>query len=378
MKPLRLAIENAIDDMVARVCASDLADELRAAGVDVAADARGAEDSFDALVLRGADRGAADRIAAAKAVNPSIRVFLCDPKMSAPAYLAASRAADVLIVSSVEQREAFLPLNSNILVRYMFPRFPGTAPRAARRPGPLRIGYHGNLMHLEGMAGSVDQALEKLAAEFPCELVLIYNIAGLGRARAGLPDPTKVPVRHVQWSWGVYADVLADCDIGLVPNLLPVARRDEALVNTRVEGLAAAYEPFDFLHRFKASSNPGRIYPFAWYGVPVVADLTPSNGLFLRDGESGFLCEGPHGWYAALRAMAANEGLRARFAAAARAPFEAALARRTEEFLGALRMPLASPPSVFEGARRVDDELARYVPPRPPSTVRLLWSRWFG
>jgi hypothetical protein len=375
---VRVAIENAIDDMVARVCAHDLADELRAAGVEVAQDARGREAEFDALVLRGADRAAAERIAAAKAANPSIRVFLSDPKMSAPEYLAAARSADVLTVSSVEQREAFLPLNSNVLVRFMFPRFAAPPARGARAPGPIRVGYHGNRMHLEAMAGSLDQALERLADEVPCELVLVYNFAGLGRARAGLPDPAKVPTRHIQWSWDAYAGPLADCDIGLVPNLLPIARRDEALARTRVEGLDTAFEPFDYLHRFKASSNPGRLYPFAWYGVPIVADLTPSNAQFLRDGESGFLCEGPHGWYAALRALARDPDLRARMAANARAPFDAALARRTAEFLAALRAPLAPPPAVFDGARRIDDETARYVPPRRPGVARLLWSRWFG
>lgn len=375
---MRIAIVNDIDDMVARVCATDLADELRASGVHVETEIGERYDSFDALVLRGADRRAAARIEAAKAINPKLRIFLSDPKMSSREYVAAARSADVLIVSSVEQREAFLPINSNILIRYMFPRFPAPPESRARKPGPIRICYHGNRAHLEAMAGTIDAALEKLAVEVPCELVLIYNRTGLGRAQSGLPDPSIVPTRHVQWSWSAYEEELAHCDIGLAPNLLPIGRRDDALEVTRIESAATAYEPFDFLHRFKASSNPGRIYPYAWFGVPTVADLTPSNAMFLRDGESGFLCDGPHGWYAALRSLAADPVMRESFAKAARPAFEAALARRNGEFLAALSRPLRSPPHPFAAARRVDNELDRYVAPPPPSVLTLLWQRWFG
>lgn len=365
---MRVVLNSRIDDMVARVCVDDLAVELQQSGVDTIVGDWSDYGPYDVAVLRGADVTTAAEIAKARARNPRIKIFVADPKLSRSEYVAAARAADCLMVSSVEQREAFLPLNRHILIHYMFPRLPRSDRTHAVQDRTV-IGYHGNKVHIETMAGTVDRALEAVGRSHPLEFHAVYNVAALGEARAGLPDHAIVPTRHLQWRWDTYTADIPNMDIGIVPNLLPIANRAQSLEQTTVPGLNANFEPFDFLLRFKSSCNPGRIYPFVMAGIPVITDFTPSAAIFIRHGESGFLTAGPHGWYEALEAFVCDPALRARMAEAARAPFERELESRAARFLDAARQTPATKPLDFGVEARLASELARY---RPPSQANLL------
>jgi glycosyltransferase involved in cell wall biosynthesis len=374
---MHVVLNSRIDDMVARVCVDDLAVELRLLGADVVIGDWSDYGPYDVAVLRGADATTAAEIAKARARNPRIKIFISDPKLSRAEYIAAARAADCLMVSSVEQREAFLPLNRNILIHYMFPRLPRSDRKHAARERTV-VGYHGNKVHIETMAGTVDRAMEAVGRSHPLEFHAVYNAATLGEARAGLPDPAIVPTRHLQWRWDTYTADIPNMDVGIVPNLLPIANRAQSLEATAVEGLNANYEPFDFLIRFKSSCNPGRLYPFAMAGIPVVTDFTPSAATFIRHGESGFLTAGPHGWYEALEALIGDPALRARMAAAARAPFERELENRAARFLDAARQRAPTKPLDFGVEERLATELARYRPPPQANLLTRFVRRFLG
>lgn len=363
--------------MVARVCVVDLAAELAATGIDVKVNDWEDYGPYDIAVLRGSDRATAAEIAKAKARNPRIRVAVADPKLSHADYIEAARSADLLMVSSIEQREAFLRLNRNVLIHYMFPRLPRLE-RTHSDTSPVVIGYHGNKVHIETMAGSVDRALEAVARRHLVSFDVVYNVASLGEAHRGLPDPTLVHTRHIQWTWDVYGRELAQADIGLVPNLLPIQGRQAALDATAVPGLNANYEPFDFLARFKASCNPGRIYPFVMAGIPVIADFVPSAAQFIRHGESGFLVATPHGWYEAIEALASDPQLRTRMAAAARLPFERECERRAGAFLDAMESLRAGGPIEMPDGDSLDEQLKIYCPPPQPSLARTFLNRLIG
>src|SRR4051812_34196008 len=121
---------------------------------------------YDVAIFMGDDH----ELDRARAENPRIRVGLADPKQSRPGWIDAARAADFLLVSSVEQRDAFLRLNRNAFVLLMFPLVPAVT-RSHAESETLTLGYHGNRAHLEAMRDSVTPAIEEIARTRPVELV---------------------------------------------------------------------------------------------------------------------------------------------------------------------------------------------------------------
>ncbi len=124
---------------------------------------------------------------------------------------------------------------------------------------------------------------------------------------------------------------------------------------------ALAYEPFDHLLRFKASSNPNRLYAFGRLGIPVVADVTPSFAQLVLDGVSGRLAAGPGGWFDALDLLAGSADERNRMAAGLRARLDEADARLVPDLLAFLEPEPArrACPVVLPASADVDDDLAR-------------------
>ena len=377
---MRIVLNTRSDSAGAQAGIVGLARRLQEAGIDATLNDWERYDRYDVAIFLGYDH----ELEAARAVNPRIRVGLVDPKQSRRDWIDAARAADFLLVSSVEQREAFLRLNANVHVLYMFPVVPARERRHEQRES-LVVGYHGNRVHLEAMAGTgVREALEELGRRRPVELRAVYNLASSGRAVRGMPDERLVRVQHVQLTPGdapgttvsqTILDELAQVDVGIVPNLLPVHGLRRALRRTSSLEPSLHYEPFDHLLRFKASSNPGRLYPFARLGVPVVADLTPSLAQFVLDGVSGYLAASPHGWLQALERLAGDPALRTSMAAELRTRLDAAYDRQVVDLLALLTLPTTGPPPVFRGQRTAADDLRDlplYAAPSPrPERERL-------
>jgi glycosyltransferase involved in cell wall biosynthesis len=371
---VRIVLNTRSDTAGAQASIVGLAHRLRAAGVDATLNDWHAYERYDVAIFLGYDH----ELEAARRANPGIRVGLSDPKQSRPQWVDAARAADFLLVSSVEQREAFLRLNRNIHVLFMFPPVP-LAPRTHEPGERLVVAYHGNRVHLEAMGGTgVRAALEELGRTRPVELVAVYNVAAHGRAVLGMPDPRLVDVRHVQLQPATAEDgsvsptiveELSRADIGIVPSLLPVHGAADALRATASLEPSLAYEPFDHLLRFKASSNPGRLYPFARLGVPVVADPTPSLAQFVLDGVSGFLAGSARGWYEALERLAGDPALRAATAAELRARLDDAYERQVGDLMAFLgRAPLGPPPALA-GERSAEADLAELPLYAAPSSA---------
>ena len=348
---MRVVLNTRSDDAVAAACIHDLGRRLGERGVEVAVNDWGGYDSYDVAVFLAYDHD----VEAARAANPGIRIVLADPKQRTPEAIATARDADLLLVSSVEQRDVFLRTNRNLLVYTMYP---SVAARERRHvdlgDGRIVVAYHGNRVHLEAMAHTVRPALEELGRRRPVELSAVYNIETLGRAQLGVPDERLVTVRHIQWT-PAFADSLADADIGIVPGELPVANALAALELTAYPEPEFMYEPFDHLVRYKASTNPGRLYPFARLGVPVVADFTPSAAQLVQDGVTGLLASSPHGWLEALEALAGSAQLRERLAAGLRERMDAAYERQVDDFLAAVAAPRKAAPADLPGTVALAD-----------------------
>ena len=117
---MRLVLNTRTDDAVARACIYELAERLRGRGLHAVVNDWGSYGSYDVAVFLAYDH----ELEAARAANPAIRVVLADPKQRTPQAVATAQAADLLLVSSVEQRDAFLRTSRNLLVFTMFPDIP--------------------------------------------------------------------------------------------------------------------------------------------------------------------------------------------------------------------------------------------------------------
>ena len=62
----------------------------------------------------------------------------------------------------------------------------------------------------------------------------------------------------------------------------------------------------DHLLRLKTSNNPGRLFVYAMFHVPVVTDATPSTCEIIRDYYNGRVVLTKEGWYAAIKELIDN------------------------------------------------------------------------
>lgn len=307
---MKIVLNTRSERMGARVCIYDLYNRLRCLGVDTQLNDWDHYDRYDVAVFMGYD----EEVDKAKAQNPDILVAIADPKESTPEYVRATKKADFLMVSSVEQRDALYKYNRNILIYYMFPEME-QAEKKHINHSPIVIGYHGNRDHLECMANGVQLALNELAKRRKIEFWAMYNVDRLGRAHIGMPDDSLMRIRHIQWSEENYFNELGKVDIGIVPNEIPIKDKKKVLDISAYPIKEFRYEPYDHITRYKASSNPGRIYVFSKLGIPVVSDFFPSAAQFILDGHSGFLASSPQSWFEALNQLADSEQLRQVYAA---------------------------------------------------------------
>lgn len=286
-----------------RVVLEGLVSRLEPAGHAVVRNQWDSYDGVDVTIFMARD----SQVREAKQKNKKMLCGIFDPKPVYDWQRAEVRAADFLIVSSIEQRDFFLRYNKNVFIYYMFPDVP-EIPKQHDKKEKIIIGYHGNKQHLDGMP-MVSRALDVLAQKYPIELWAIYNVGELGVWSRNRPK--KCPVRHIQWSPDVYATELTHCDIGIMPSTVPVhqfwARPLRSLIRfLNYEG----YNRNDYIQRYKMSNNPGRLYPFVQLGIPVVTDFTPSSCQFIEQGVSGFLAGSVAGWECAIEQLIQDVDLR--------------------------------------------------------------------
>lgn len=269
--------------------------------------------NFDVILFMGYD----PMIAQARAANPSAKIGVVDVR---PMVLETARGADFLVSNGPEMTALAARYFSNV---FEYPIYPEAKrrERQGRRSERIAVTYHGNRAHAVSMFPHVTRALEELSREVPLELQLIYNREDLSDI-PGRYLPRNVDCRIIDWHEAVYDREVAQADIGIAPNLTPLRRRMEAMKMTAPRDTAFGFHETEFLHRFKCTSNPGRILAFAQHGIPVVADLHPSAAQVIRNGENGYLAHDAFSWYQALRSLCVDPQRRHRMGAAMHRTFE--------------------------------------------------------
>lgn len=257
------------------------------------------------------------KVREAKERNPNILAGIIDPKVTWfferlkykslwwQSLTKEVQVADFLLVSSIEHRDYFLKYNKNPFIYYFFPRTPKEIKKHSNKRKVI-IGYHGNKVHLNSMI-DVAWALDELSKIYDIEFHAIYNIEKFGKWKKNRPKKCKVV--DIQWTTKMAKD-LRECDIGVAPSLQPIHTRFGLIASKFYFKKDYLYSNSDYLFRFKYSNGPGRIYPFAMLGIPVVADASPSQCQFIQNGVSGFICCTKEGWYNNLEKLIKDASLR--------------------------------------------------------------------
>ena len=273
-----------------KVCVDDLSAKFKRNGDVVERNNWNNYSGYDLILFMSPD----PEVRTAKSQSRA-KVGLMDPKLTKEREPEV-RAADFLLVSSIEQRDFFLKYNKNIFIYYMFPEIEAVSKNHKNKP-KIIIGYHGNKKHLEEME-EVSIALDELSFKYNLELLAIYNIKNNGKWTRN--RPTRCKVTDVQWSPDSYHRELFKADIGIIPAKVPIKHFTGFNVRKR----------YDYVMRFKYSNNPGRVYPFSQLGIPVIADFTPSYCQIIADGRSGLLAYSKEGWYWAIEKLILDHTLR--------------------------------------------------------------------
>jgi len=306
---MRIVVNTNYEAPGTKVCVDDLIPRLKKTGHAVARNDWDNYGQYDLALFMSPD----SQVDKARVVNPKIVCGVMDPKIDTQILRDNAKAADFVVVSSVEQREALLQFNRNVFIYFMFPQMEERY-KEHRQRGKIKIGMHGNIEHFDSLKPVITNAVDRLAGEMDTELVAVYNVKKFGRWKMGVPGKAKV--RHVQWQRETCNEELHGCDIGIANNVIYQPKYsapfDKMIYKVRRLGVRwnLPVNPNDYLVRYKYSANPGRLYVFAQLGIPVVADFVPSASQFIKDGETGFIANTEMGWYTALKALAVSPELR--------------------------------------------------------------------
>ena len=209
---------------------------------------------------------------------------------------------DFAVVGSIEEADS-LSSYETVYVPLIEKMFEGHFKKHEQK-NTLKICYHGHYPHLYKFRYHLKEALEEFSKEQSIELVIItgnnFDIENDWTPGNGRPNIKKIHVKR--WRHENIVQDILDCDIGIVPNLIDYSENVRSFVNDKI-----GIHKTDVCYRMKNKSNAGRCFVFHQLGIPVIADLTPSNFHVMGSPENGHLVMSKDGWLKALRDLRSLE-----------------------------------------------------------------------
>jgi len=281
-----------------RMWVRDAAEALAETGVSVSTfslqELAGLHD-FDGVVLL-------DKAATAKAEIPKQRNYLVGA-INPPEHAAAK--ADFAVVGSIEEKVA---LARSFPLAFIWPlverQFESAKPRDHIDLDVVTVGYHGNSLHLgamrsSGLADALVQFKNRLERMNRSLRLKVITETAQPNWKVGRP---AVSIEFIKYDLARVMDDIQTVDIGVVPNA-HFGRANPFLSKLQRRFVSLDVSKNDYVMRFKEKSNFGRALVFQQLGVPVVADLTPSNVDLIRDGETGYIAGNTASWFQSLSSL---------------------------------------------------------------------------
>lgn len=233
---------------------------------------------------------------------------LIQPSDFSNQLLNESLLADFWIVGSYEEMDYYLQYKSNIAVYPLIERYK-TEKKTHKEKKHIIIGYHGNKKHLEELSPDLCAALEEVSRKHDIRLRAVYDIATLGMWQKNRPH---IAIEDVQWSLETLPSQILSMDIGIVPLLTHMHRPFSILIRKFMRLIRPEMDAStqDYLLQFKNNTNPGRCFVFQQFGIPVVAELSPSASAAIPNEQYGYTAYSQAGWFRALDHLCSSAALR--------------------------------------------------------------------
>ena len=243
-----------------------------------------------------------------KKINPNCKIGLIHPSDLQIDFSNKIKNIDFFITGSIEEKDHYLIYNKKI---FRFPQIERIKQNLFNHTNDneyIRIGYHGNLEHLNEMDKNVKIAIEKIAYKYKIKLIAVYDMS-LGKWKKGRP---KVDIEETDWIFNAMINKMSSVDIGIVPCTNNFFLDKHYYSSNLIVKLLKKYygRSNDYNLQFKATSNSGRAFVFHQLGVPVIADFWPSNFEILDNNKNGFLAHSIEGWYDSLEKLIISPSLR--------------------------------------------------------------------
>ncbi len=202
--------------------------------------------------------------------------------------------SDFIIVGSIEEKDS-LSQNKNV---FIFPLIENKYRKIIKKThiekDSIVIGVNGNYSHLSKFNPHLKRAIEEFSRECNVSLKVVTN-SNAPQWKIGKPNIANIDV--IPWCLDTVSQEVLDCDIGLIPNIT-----DNTPFFKRTSKKLGLYNS-DYFIRMKNKSNSGRMFVFIQHGIPVIADLTPSNLHILGNPKTGYAVFSKNGWLNALREL---------------------------------------------------------------------------
>ena len=200
---------------------------------------------------------------------------------------------DFVIVGSIEEKDSLSHYENVFLYPLIERIYQKQSIKTHSKKNQVTIGYHGSYTHLSKFQPNLKVALEEISELHNIKLKIITSNKNFDWT-VGRPNIDNIEI--VKWNFDTVKSELLECDIGIVPNVTALDYRELGLSTSVDLGLYNT----DYLLRFKNKSNAGRSYVFHQLGIPVVADITPSNLHILGNPDCGYAVCSVGGWKKAL------------------------------------------------------------------------------
>jgi hypothetical protein len=201
---------------------------------------------------------------------------------------------DFIITGSIEEKDS-LSVNKNV---FIFPliedRYRNIRIKRHSKKKCLVLGFHGSYTHLSKFNPHLKKALEEFSNEHEIILKIITDNSSFKWVK-GRPDIKSI--ESIAWDSDTFTRELLECDIGLIPNMVDIK---PFLKKTSIDD--GLYDT-DYFIRMKNKSNSGRMFVFMQHGIPVIADITPSNLHILGNPDNGFAVFSKNGWLNSFRKL---------------------------------------------------------------------------